>query len=389
MKHIYILLFVHCFFVLPVLGAQLQINSQTAKLGDTVIFTVFIHNAPDPVDAFGFEIVYDPSVIIFQSGATQRGALISNGFQFFRANNVSIGRIRIGGLESGDQHIVQGATGTLVMIPFNVIGENSTSVSLENLKDDFKTWTIQNGQLIVQTDETSTEETSDPNDMIVQTDETSTEETSDLNDTIENQSTVSENQNISSDLIESTESQTDMNVSTVYHNASEDLSIKKSIPELNQMVHSDGTRFKHDAMNESSQNQQYHGKTSIQKSKETMPQINKYIEYQQNDSIQSNPENTRPAVNKTSNVHNVSNDRSDPVDWGTRVSSRISESNDSRTANVHQRISSHTPDILIVLVVLMLIVQLGILAVLCLIYRRGLTLSSKRKGGEKNSASVE
>jgi hypothetical protein len=140
-------------------SAQLQLNTQTGKMGDPVTFTVFIHDAPDPVNAFGFEISYDPTCMIYKS--TQRGALISNGFQFFRASNVGLGRIRIGGIETGDQIIPKQSDGSLALIQFRVIGEKNVSVRLENLKDDLKTWSTQNGQLILKTQESDNENDSE------------------------------------------------------------------------------------------------------------------------------------------------------------------------------------------------------------------------------------
>jgi len=140
-------------------SAQIQINTQTAKNGDIVIFTVFIHDAPDPVNAFGFDITYDPTCMTYKS--VQRGALISDGFRFFQASNVGFGHIRIGGIETGDNIIQKKAVGSLALIQFNVIGEKNSSVKLENLKDDFKTWTTQDGQLIFQAQETDVTETED------------------------------------------------------------------------------------------------------------------------------------------------------------------------------------------------------------------------------------
>jgi acetyl/propionyl-CoA carboxylase alpha subunit len=127
-------------------------NTQTGKNGDIVTFTIFIHNSPDPVNAFGCEITYDPTSMIYTS--VQRGALISNGFRFFQASNVGFGRIRMGGIETGDNIIPKQAFGSLAFVQFRVIGHTTTSVRLENLKDDFKTWTTQHGQLIIQSEET-------------------------------------------------------------------------------------------------------------------------------------------------------------------------------------------------------------------------------------------
>jgi len=170
-KAIYISLFI-LFFCEFSWCAQIQINSQSAQKNDIVTFTVFIHDAPDPVNAFGFDISYDPTCMTYKS--VQRGSLISEGFRFFQASNVGFGRIRIGGIETGDNIIHQQDVGSLALIQFNVIGEKNSSVILENLKDDFKTWSTQNGQLVLQDQETD--------------DETETEDTvsNDIMDTNEN-----------------------------------------------------------------------------------------------------------------------------------------------------------------------------------------------------------
>jgi len=164
-------------------SAQLQMNTQTGKKGDIVTFTVFVHDAPDPVNAFGFEVTYDPTSIIFKS--VQRGALLSNGFSFFQASNVGFGKIRVGGIETGDQIIPKQADGSLVLIQFNVLGETNSAVRLQNLKDDLKTWTTQHGQMIIQTQESDTEDddilTGDPSTEI-HTDDISPETDSTNND---------------------------------------------------------------------------------------------------------------------------------------------------------------------------------------------------------------
>ena len=386
------------FIILPqaVFSAQLQINSQTAKPGDIATFTVFTHNAPDPVDAFGFEIVYDASVMTYISGSIIRGALISEGFSFFNANNVSFGRIRIGALETGDKKIVIGASGSILSLKFNIVGNSNSQLKLENLKDDFKSWTIQNGELIIEEDQSDTEtieqnesesESENNNETVIES------ETDNENETVDQ----SENLYVNDQSIDKTTNKTRIIFNS---NNSEDKNksfTQNKIPASNTIIAVsndtlDGTKdnskefftgkekkLNKDAKTKNTekynqntnQNESIHN-TSGKNSdiKNTRLQINndKTNYHQKNDKHNKPLKKQQPVSNQAQT--NFKNDNLEQFNEGYSTPVKLSGSEISGNTSVYSKHIFTTSNFMIYLSVFSLIIQIGILGLLFLIYRR-------------------
>jgi hypothetical protein len=125
-------------------AANLEIDDQCAPKEQEVTFSVSVSNAPNDVVAFGIDILFDPTVLDFQG--FEKGTLIQNGFSLFDVNEVSAGRLRVGGLEFGNNKIKTGSSGILVKLTFLVIDEKYAKMIPADLKDDVKNWTIENGK---------------------------------------------------------------------------------------------------------------------------------------------------------------------------------------------------------------------------------------------------
>lgn len=119
---------------------SISIDTQGGTVGDTVTFTIWIDRAPNAVDAFGFDLLYDREVLQY----TGRFFLeeLSRTFEFFDANEPQTGRIRVGGFTTGTPVDVQ-HSGRLVTLEFSVIGSGNANVSLANLVDDLTSWSTQ------------------------------------------------------------------------------------------------------------------------------------------------------------------------------------------------------------------------------------------------------
>ena len=377
-QYIIILFGIIGIFSQHVSAAQLQLNSQTAKKGEIITFTVFIHDAPDPVDAFGFDMIYDPSVMIYQSGSTQKGSLISEGFQFFNVNNIQLGCIRIGGVETGDAIIPKGSTGTLIMVQYSIIGNQNTTIQLDNLKDDLKTWSIQNGQLIIQSEDESEDkdETIQDNSIIDGEDETT------QNDgIIEKQSTEADNQetffNASVTL---GNNQTKSTISNIYINSPRETVSAKEAAKHYQMDISDNSNAH---QTESIQKNQLPANNfSVNEQKIKSYNNKEFSEHEFNKTKPDSSKNEKHFYKKIpTNVQEGLTELSNSENWGALENNRALGKNISNVATSFHKVSSSTLDILVVLIVLMLIVQIGILVMLFLVYRQ--VIKKEREGVRK------
>ncbi|ETR71325.1 MAG: cellulosome anchoring protein [Candidatus Magnetoglobus multicellularis str. Araruama] len=368
-KTIQIFITFYSLCALPAWAAQLQINTQTGKKGDNVTFTVFIHNAPTTVDSFGFEISYDPTCMIYQS--LERGSLITRGFQFFQASNVQFGRVRIGGIETGDNKIVKGDSGSLLRVAFNVIGDNNSTVNLISLKDDFKTWSTQQGQMIVQQDETDeTDDTSETDDTTSTDEATQTDNMAESN-ILDNATNASETSSGNqTQAISGSISNQDISYNSVNtHSANANDSIVSnysSSPKSEQTIHQ-----------QNSQPWQRTSGVEIQAGN-----VHHQAKKQQKDSAGQN--STIP--NRSTRNVPIETDRQkfqktpfmpQHVEWGNVQPKQFSGS-PQQSAGITQKHIYTFPSFLTGTIVLSLIVQMGILIILIFIYQK-LHSNSKRR----------
>ena len=340
-------------------SAQIQINTQTGKIGDHVNFTVFIHNSPDPVNAFGLEISYDPTCMIYQS--VQRGSLISNGFQFFQASNVGLGRIRIGGIETGDQIIPKQATGSLAIVQFKIIGEKNSIVKLDHLKDDLKTWTTQHGQMLLETDNTDNTDETDETDETVDhiESENMSSENGDLNLLTDRQVTVNSQlqhssiHSESSDILEKDENQ---------RNRLDSTDLVQSQNSQAKLRNNSSQKHQHVKEKESQQqNTQYDSKNTHRHLSKKKFQV-QHDQSLENDCPQHKDE--KQIVHKIDPPETLVNQN-----WGHMKLVDLSAGL-SQNPSFSENFLFTIPSYLTIIIVLGLVVQPGILTMLILIYRQ-------------------
>jgi hypothetical protein len=368
LKMIYILFFLF-YLCATSWSAQLQINTQTGKNGEIVTFTVFIHNAPDPVNAFGFEIAYDPTCMIYKS--VQRGALISNGFTFFQASNVGLGRIRVGGIETGDHLIPKQAVGSLALIQFSIIGEKNSSIKLENLKDDLKTWSIQNGQLILQTQETN--DTIETETESIETEENVTLSENDLYDNSDSSNASDIARHISTQSQTSSENIVHTNVPEIITN------IHKPPNESNSTL--TGQKFQNQQTDHSNKDQRFHQSklhdNNLQQvntgQKQRITQSNPEPSYDEKNFSQSRGvQQDSQQYQLTETLQTLKNNH-----WGHIKSAGFSSVNQQNSAFLQNPILMF-PTFINVIIVISIIFQIGVLIILLLIYRQ----LKRMKGGD-------
>ncbi len=123
---------------------SLAIDEQNAETGTTVSFTVSVNSAPNSVTSLGLDITYDPAVLNFKG---YKKSSLANRFTFFDANEISSGRIRIGGFISGNNIIAAGETGDLVVLTFQVVDCVNSNLQITELKDDVSGWNSKSGLL--------------------------------------------------------------------------------------------------------------------------------------------------------------------------------------------------------------------------------------------------
>jgi len=364
-----IIIFIVILWTSQAMSAQLQMNSQTGQKGDSVSFTVFIHNAPDPVDAFGFEVSYDPTCMTFQS--VKRGSLISNGFSFFQANNIQLGRIRIGGLESGDNRIQKAATGSLVVIQFNVIGDNSAAVKLQNLKDDLKTWTIQNGQMIVQSDNANENENTNENENI----DNSNDEGTNVNaDDSSPDDSVIVDSNERNQAISGSNSGSNQGNQSIAHPSESDIqTLPHSQSESSVSIQSG--RHSTNDKRISSQPKKVYEKEVLENQKQiiagnTPPKnvSNQQVARKQN--MAQHKQQAEKLPNATKLSDDLKPEAPQKINWGRETSSSFAGSPDQNNVSVSQKHVYTFPSFITTIIVLSLIVQTAILGMLILLYRK-------------------
>jgi len=150
----------------------LEVTSADASIGETITITVNVNNAPNDVEAFGFDLTYDGNALQYQG---HRAGSITEGFDFFGANDISSDVVRVGGF-TVQNTIQQGDSGGIVELDFTVTGCYNTQLELEKLVDDVSSWAVSDGSLTCSgaTTTTTTTSTSTTSTTITTTPTTST-----------------------------------------------------------------------------------------------------------------------------------------------------------------------------------------------------------------------
>jgi hypothetical protein len=118
---------------------HIKIRRLAADANQRITFVLAVDQAPNQVRALGFDVVFDPQVLKY-SGYT-RGVLIER-FDMFDVNALGRGRLRVGGLEARNDFMAQGASGELVRLQFQVLGNGDPGFKLIRLRDHISSWGV-------------------------------------------------------------------------------------------------------------------------------------------------------------------------------------------------------------------------------------------------------
>jgi hypothetical protein len=120
----------------------LSLDTQQGQVGETIRITVQIDSAPTSIQAFGFDVTYDPQVL--QYTGTHSAGGMSSGFDFFQASAPSPGLIRIAGFTTKHQ-VEAGSSGDFATLEFRVLRPGNATLSLVHPVDDVAAWPMQAG----------------------------------------------------------------------------------------------------------------------------------------------------------------------------------------------------------------------------------------------------
>lgn len=116
----------------------LSVEGQRGEVGETVAFTVWIHEAPNNVGAFSFDVTYDPQVLTYKNKIGQE---LLDHFVFDAVGRGD--RVQVAGFSAGE--IAAGSSGRLVTLEFEVRTPEATTLAIHNLLDQVAGWSVQPG----------------------------------------------------------------------------------------------------------------------------------------------------------------------------------------------------------------------------------------------------
>lgn len=120
-----------------------RVGEKVKSANAPVFYAVRLAGGPKPVEAFGLEVAYDPSLVRFSS-AWERGELTTD-FTQVGVNEVEVGSIRVGGFNVGEP-IPAGADGVLAMLEFEALSYTPSRLSILNPVDDVASFTVSSGR---------------------------------------------------------------------------------------------------------------------------------------------------------------------------------------------------------------------------------------------------
>jgi len=134
-----------CLFHTTIIQAELlTVQNKTGDTGEEVTVTISVSNAANSVKAFGFDIIYDSSVLEFNRYVP--GTLLT-GYTFYDAIQVDTDRIRVGAVSANSsRYIHESQSGNLIFFKFDVLESKTSDIEIVNLKDEILNWETQNGE---------------------------------------------------------------------------------------------------------------------------------------------------------------------------------------------------------------------------------------------------
>ncbi len=120
----------------------IMLDSQTGRFGEEVTFTVKIGPSSAGVEAFGFDIKFDSSILKYIGFSRKE---ITNKLDLFNVHSPSYNLLRIGGLSINPLKLDNSVE--LVQLKFTCLSNSAgeSSLNISRMVDDFSEWRIQNG----------------------------------------------------------------------------------------------------------------------------------------------------------------------------------------------------------------------------------------------------
>lgn len=127
---------------------NIDVTGIRGRTGETVSVDVAFQSAPNDVDAFGFEVTFDPDAVAFLDGVP--GSLVIDKQYNFELHFLPPNTVRCGAYKSGSGSISQGNSGNIAHFTFEILADPGQSeIGLANLKDDIAGWPASGGCLSV------------------------------------------------------------------------------------------------------------------------------------------------------------------------------------------------------------------------------------------------
>lgn len=139
------LLFLLVLGMTGVRAQQLDLDDQAGMEGQTVTFTLSVHDTPNPVSAYAVDIAFNPDVLQALStpplsSPSSREAPAQPHVFLYAVVSLAAGRVRVAGFTLTTP-IPAGASGVLAYLDFLVIGPGQTNLRIVKTVDDVQTLT--------------------------------------------------------------------------------------------------------------------------------------------------------------------------------------------------------------------------------------------------------
>lgn len=89
-------------------------------VGDVIDIAITTTN-PNPIDAWGIDLNYDPGILAFQGWEVGNLIPTGDGWTMFQAVEMEPGRVRSGGFSVGSDCVPANSDGTLIILKFRIV----------------------------------------------------------------------------------------------------------------------------------------------------------------------------------------------------------------------------------------------------------------------------
>ena len=132
---------------------NIYISDKTGIEGDNITISVLINNAPNDVQSFGMEVVFDNSRLAYQGFSVSEALVEDWSAGFIMDNLIGDNVVRLAGMDAVSK-IGAGTDGTFINLTFEVVQEacsdteQSSLFVLQSLADNFVGWTTGEGSFL-------------------------------------------------------------------------------------------------------------------------------------------------------------------------------------------------------------------------------------------------